>query len=159
MAGGNGAPAVIDWSVAALLLMQMSGGHVAAGANEPIRFAQLSIRRQIIVRVPVRRGEADPPRAPKVEWEETRGPDCVPAKSIAGAALLGRNSVDLLLRDSSRIRAKLENACPALDYYYGFYISPGEDGDICADRDVIRSRMGGQCEIESFKRLRPASRD
>ncbi len=148
---------MIDFGAAALLLLHMAGGH-AAGAQEPIRYAQLSIRRQIIVRVPVRtRDEA--PDTPDVEWEESRGPRCVSAKSIAGAALLGQNSVDLLMRDSSRVRAKLENACPALDYYYGFYINPNPDGQICADRDVIRSRMGGQCEIESFRRLRPAPRD
>ena len=146
---------MIDWSAAVLL----GAVPAAAGAHEPIQFAQISIRRQIIVRVPVRTREGRAPTAPKVEWKESRGPDCVPAKSIAGAALLGRNSVDLLLRDSSRIRANLENACPALDYYYGFYISPNPDGQICADRDVIRSRMGGQCEIDSFSRLRPAPRD
>lgn len=149
---------MIDWSAAALLLMVMGDGNGALGAHEPIQFAQLSIRRQIIIRVPVRQRKAAP-KAPKVEWEESGGPDCVEASSIAGAALLGHNSVDLLLRDSRRLRAKLENSCPALDYYYGFYISPNEDGRICADRDVIRSRIGGQCEIESFKRLRPASRD
>src|SRR3546814_21127398 len=93
----------------------------------------MSIRRQIIIRVPVRVRKAAPD-APKVEWTESRGPDCVEAKSIAGAALLGQNSVDLLLRDSSRIRAKLENSCPALDYYYGFYISPHADGRIWIGR-------------------------
>lgn len=149
---------MIDWSAAALLLMHMGGGNVALGAHEPLQFAQVSIRRQIIIRVPVRRREAAP-SAPKVEWKESRGPECVDAKSIAGAALLGQSSVDLLLRDSSRIRARLETSCPALDYYYGFYISPNADGRICADRDVIRSRIGGQCEIDSFRRLRPAPRD
>ncbi|HEY9554606.1 hypothetical protein [Allosphingosinicella sp.] len=148
---------MIDWSAAALMLMYMGGGEAILGAHEPLQFAQMSIRRQIIIRVPVRVRKAAPD-APKVEWTESRGPDCVEAKSIAGAALLGQNSVDLLLRDSSRIRAKLENSCPALDYYYGFYISPNADGRICADRDVIRSRMGGQCEIDSFRRLRPAPR-
>ena len=150
---------MIDWSAAAALLMLMGGGDTALGAHEPIQFAQVSIRRQIIVRVPVRLREVAPPKAPQVEWEESRGPKCVPAKSIVGASLLSQNSVDLLLRDSSRIRARLENACPALDYYYGFYIDPNADGQICADRDVIRSRMGGQCEIEAFRRLRPAPRD
>ena len=157
MAAGDGVPPLIDFGAAALLLLHMAGGHVA-GMPAPIRIAQLTIRRQIIIRVPVRRHEGAP-TPPDVEWEESRGPRCVPAKSIAGAALLGQNSVDLLLRDSSRVRAELENACPALDYYYGFYIDPNDDGQICADRDVIRSRMGGQCEIESFKRLRPAPRD
>ena len=158
MAAGDGAPAVIDWSAAALMLLHMGGGNAVPSAHEPIQFAQMSIRRQIIIRVPVRSRKVAPD-APKVEWKESGGPDCVEAKSIASAALLGQNSVDLLLRDSRRLRAKLENSCPALDYYYGFYISPSADGRICADRDVIRSRMGGECEIDSFKRLRPAPRD
>ncbi|HEV2748284.1 MAG TPA: hypothetical protein VGW34_13415 [Allosphingosinicella sp.] len=143
---------MIDWEALALLLASLGGGG-APSAHEPIQFAQLTVRRQIIVRVPVRVGTT-PPKMPPVEWEEKGGPSCVPAKLIVGAALLGQNSVDLLLRDNSRIRAKLERSCPALDYYYGFYISPNEDGQICADRDAIRSRMGGQCEIERFRSLK-----
>src|SRR3546814_20543752 len=135
----------------------MGGVAPILDAPDPRHVGHMSSRRLMISRVAVVVGRAAPAAA-KVEWNEGRGPDCVEAKSIAGAALLGQNSVDLLLRDSSRIRAKLENSCPALDYYYGFYISPNADGRICADRDVIRSRMGGQCEIDSFRRLRPAPR-
>ena len=149
---------MIGWA-AALMLVHLGSGSAAPSAHEPIQFAQMSIRRQIIVRVPVRQDQTAQAKTPRIEWAESRGPKCVPAKSIVGAALLGQNSVDLLLRDSSRIRAKLENACPALDYYYGFYIDPHEDGQVCADRDVIRSRMGGQCEIETFRRLRAEPRD
>ena len=150
---------MIDWSAVALLLASLGGGDAPVGAHEPMQLAQVSIRQQIIIRVPVRSRKVAPPKPSPVEWKESRGPRCVAAGTIAGASLLGQNSVDLLLRDKSRVRAKLENACPALDYYYGFYISPNPDGQICADRDVIRSRMGGQCEIEAFRRLRPAPRD
>lgn len=83
---------------------------------------------------------------------------CVSARSVAGATLLGRDSVDLILRDNSRVRAELQNSCPALDYYNGFYISPNSDGMICADRDVIRSRVGGACEIDAFRSLTPKRR-
>ena len=31
-----------------------------------------------------------------------------------------------------------------------------EDGRICADRDVIRSRVGGECRIDQFRVLTPA---
>ena len=75
-----------------------------------------------------------------------------------GATLLGQDSVDLILRDSSRIRAHLERRCPALDYYYGFYVSATPDGMICADRDSIRSRVGGECQIDQFRSLRPTAR-
>ena len=47
----------------------------------------------------------------------------------------GRDSVDLILRNRQRVRAKLESSCPALDYYYGFYITPNPDGMVCEDRD------------------------
>jgi hypothetical protein len=78
---------------------------------------------------------------------------------IVGGALVSQDSFDLLLRDRTRVRAKLDKSCPALDYYYGFYIRQTADGKICADRDSIRSRMGGQCEIDRFRTLKAAKRD
>jgi hypothetical protein len=54
------------------------------------------------------------------------------------------------------MRAKLERSCPALDYYFGFYIMPAADGQICADRDSIRSRVGGECGIDRFRTLKAA---
>lgn len=121
--------------------------------EDKLAFAQLIIREQIIVRVPVRRGPVAA-RPQKVDWDERGGPDCVSARDIAGASLANQSSVDLLLRDGDRLRARLESSCPALDYYYGFYIRPNQDGRICADRDAIHSRVGGSCEIDSFKRLK-----
>lgn len=141
---------MIYWS-AALLLMALGGAPDGDSGPAPIAYAQLTVRQQIIVRVPAPQAPRSP--APPAEWAEGRGPRCVPSKSIAGATMLGRNSVDLVLRNNSRVRAKLEKSCPALDYYHGFYIQPNGDGMICADRDVIRSRMGGQCEIERFRSL------
>jgi hypothetical protein len=153
MPGRYGVVLLTDWSAAAFLLMALGSGPAEASAADPIQFAQVVIREQILVRVPVRLREAQTRAAVPVEWKESRGPKCLPMRSLAGATLLGRNSVDLILRDRSRIRARLEKSCPALDYYYGFYIRPNADGQICADRDVIRSRMGGQCEIEKFRTL------
>lgn len=91
-----------------------------------------------------------------VVWQEESGPRCVPARQIAHAALMRQQSFDLVLRDRTRLRARLERRCPALDYYVGFYISPTRDGLICADRDSIRSRAGGECRIDRFRTLRPA---
>ena len=150
---------MIDWSPAVFLLTALSGAPAEASPADPIHFAQLVIREQILVRVPVRLRQIPDPKAPLVDWKESRGPNCVPMQSIAGATLLGPNSVDLILRDHTRVRARMEKSCPALDYYRGFYIRPSSDGRICADRDAIRSRMGGECEIEKFRTLTAKRRD
>ncbi len=151
---------MIDWSAAALMLMLFGPAQQPAGLVSPMQFAQVMIREQILIRVPARvRNAPNAAVAKPIEWKESRGPKCVPMSSIAGATLLSQSSFDLVLRDRSRIRAKLEKSCPALDYYYGFYIRPTSDGQICADRDAVRSRMGGQCEIERFRTLKAEKRD
>lgn len=145
---------MIFWG-AALLLMASDGAPERAAAHA--QYAQLIVRQQIIVRVPARPRQSLPQAKP-IEWKEGKRMKCVSARSVAGATLLGRDSVDLILRDNSRVRAELQNSCPALDYYNGFYISPNPDGMICADRDVIRSRVGGACEIDAFRSLTPKRR-
>lgn len=121
------------------------------------RVAQVVVQQRTIIRVPVRLRQS-PPAAATHSWDESKGPDCIPTTQIVGATFLGQNSVDLILRDKRRIRARLESKCPALDYYYGFYLTRSEDGKICADRDLIRSRVGGQCEIEAFRTLTASKR-
>ena len=116
------------------------------GDGEPVMLAQLSIRQQLIIRVPARQPPPD-----RKEWREKNGPQCIAVGSLAGA-LISRQGVDLLLKGGRRVRAKLGN-CPPLDYYSGFYIRPGLDGRVCEDRDTIRVRSGGSCEIDVFKTL------
>jgi hypothetical protein len=146
------------WAAAAALPLVAAASAAAPDpSNAPeARFSQLIVRERIMIRVPMRLRDSLPVDPPTTKWKEKHGPKCVNAKSIAGAALLSQNSVDLMLRDNRRIRAKLERSCPALDYYYGFYITPNPDGQICADRDVIRSRMGGECRIDRFRLLKAA---
>ena len=158
MSGGNGTHIVIEWSAALLMLAALGGVPDEPNAIAPMQFAQLSVRRQVLVRVPVRLRPV-PKLESQVDWKESKGPRCVAARSIAGATALREKSFDLLLRDRTRVRARLDRNCPALDYYYGFYISPDEDGLICADRDSIRSRVGGECLIDAFRKLRPEKRD
>jgi len=135
---------------AALLLLAWGGGQ--SGPRPPAE-AGLSVRHQIIVRVSRGGPAAAPAGAAPVRWRESRGPRCVAARQVLGATLLGQDSVDLVLRDNRRLRARLERRCPALDYYRGFYIQMAEDGRICADRDSIRSRAGGECRIDQFRAL------
>ena len=72
--------------------------------------------------------------------------------------LSGPGNVDFILSNRTRIRAKFDDDCPALDYYGGLYLVP-DDELLCARRDTIRSRMGGSCEIRRFKLLMPKLRD
>ena len=89
-----------------------------------------------------------------LDWEEKKGPKCIYAGNIRGAALSGRDTVDFLLFDRTRLRAELADDCPALDFYNGFYVTP-EEGKLCARRDEIHSRIGRSCTIERFRRLVP----
>lgn len=141
---------MIFWGAAVLLLALVD---TPAGEAAPIRSAQLTLREQILVRVPARTGPAAP--STRIEWKEGKKVQCIPASAVSGATFLGRDRVDLLLRDKRRVRAKLETSCPALDYYRGFYISPDPKGMICADRQSIRSRMGGECQIDALRMLKP----
>jgi hypothetical protein len=151
---------LIDWSPAAFLLMTLAPAAGEPSPADPMQFAQVMIREQILIRVPARvRNMVSPPPPAPIEWKEGRGVKCVGMGDIVGGALVSQDSFDLLLRDRTRVRAKLDKSCPALDYYYGFYIRQTADGKICADRDSIRSRMGGQCEIDRFRTLKAAKRD
>jgi hypothetical protein len=125
---------------------------VSAGSN----FAQVTIRQTLIIRVPNRR--AAPTPAP-LRWKIKKGPKCLEMAAIAGAAIVTDDAIDLVMRGGDRLRAQFSSSCPALDYYSGFYMLPTEDGRICADRDMIRTRSGGQCEIQRFRKLIPIGGD
>ena len=143
---------------ATALLLLMFGG---SQDREPAPRGQGTVtvrHQQIIVRVPTGSRQLAPAGASLIQWRESRGPRCVAASRLIGATLLRQNSVDLILRDNSRIRARLERGCPALDYYRGFYVNATQDGRICADRDAIRSRAGGECQIDTFRTLSAAGR-
>ncbi|MDP9421878.1 MAG: hypothetical protein M3Q19_03440 [Pseudomonadota bacterium] len=107
------------------------------------------INQELVISIPIR-----PRQSQRVDWIEKKGPKCIGTERLAGAMLSGPSSIDFVLRDRSRIRAVMDDECPALDFYRGFYLHP-DDERICARRDTIRSRVGGVCRIERFRRLFP----
>lgn len=113
---------------------------------EPV-VRRVVIQDEVIIRIPVR-----PRPLKRFEWQERKGPKCIPADRIAGAMLSGSSSIDFLLRDRTRIRAVMDSECPALDFYGGFYLQP-DDERICAKRESIRNRVGASCRIERFRTL------
>ena len=122
------------------------------GSGQPASHASvttLTVRNEVIMRVPVIR-----PRRVPIRWMEKKGPKCIAREELMAAALGPENSIDFLLRDRRRIRARIDDDCPALDFYDGFYLLP-EDERVCARRDEIRNRMGTSCRIERFRTMVP----
>jgi hypothetical protein len=162
---------MIRAGLAALLTLAFGGDHSGKDkqASRPPQISgTITFHQQIIiVRNPAGAHAANaaaggaaaqsaPGNASRIRWEEHRGPRCIAWAQIAGSGLLSQESVDLVFRDNTRIRARLERHCPALDYYNGFYMAATPDGLICADRDSIRARTGGECRIDRFRTLRAA---
>ena len=155
---------MLDSSFHALMLL--FSAPAMAGEDKVQRVRQAApvasgvvIQQRMIIRVP--RMPASPaalPAAPlpPIRWVERRGEKCVPAGDLAGAAITRADRVDLILSGGKRLRALLEEDCPSLDFYTGFYLKPSADGKLCAARDTIRSRSGSSCRIKAFRTLVPA---
>lgn len=134
----------------------------AAAADQPrgapierIEMAQLTFHSRIVIRIPRMidpRARHERPDRP-VRLEEKRGPKCVPLTTLDRAVITGGDSIDLLLETGERIRARFDDNCPALDFYPDLYLRLPDDGLLCAGRDAIRSRSGGICPIETFRRV------
>jgi hypothetical protein len=120
-----------------------------AGGDVQVR--SIMVEDQIIMRIPVR------PAPAQVDWIPHKGPKCVHADEIRGAFLSASDHVDFILKGRKLLRAQLEENCPALDFYEGFYLS-SNDEKVCARRDVVRSRMGATCMIDRFMELKPKVR-
>ena len=99
------------------------------------------------------RPTAPPPAPPMVE---RKADDCIRMQRVVGFAVTRNDSVDLIMNDGTRMRARLGNNCPSLGFYSGFYVRPNADGKMCVNRDTIRSRSGGNCSISAFRTLVPA---
>ena len=136
-----------------LVGLLLAAGRLAGAPSvlprEGLELAQLSFHSRVVVRI-------ETARAPAVtRWTEKKGPRCIGMADVLGSAVLVANSVDLVLRGGDRVRMRFERSCPGLDYYSGFYVVPNADGKICADRDVVRDRAGGECAIGKFRKLIP----
>jgi hypothetical protein len=134
--------------------------NAATGTRQPSRppsaqMVQLRIEQRTIIRVPLGRPRRP---APMTMWRERRAGRCIDSTRVAAAAVTPDGAVDFVMRGGKRLRAWLESQCPALDFYQGFYVKPDRDGMVCAGRDAIHSRSGGECQIDRFRRLEPASR-
>lgn len=119
----------------------------------PMMVRRMIIRNQLIIRVPVQPRPIGP-----LAWDQRKGPKCLPVASLAAAMLSGPGSIDFVLTDRRRMRAEMNEDCPALDFYTGFYLQPGDDQMLCREREQIRSRAGTACTVRRFFELVPPAR-
>jgi hypothetical protein len=115
--------------------------------------AQLTIQQRVVIRVPMVPIPAEPTRP--LRLIEKKGPKCLASNSVAGAIVTSERTIDLFTRNGPRLRAELDKQCQAVDLRFGFYVRPNPDGRICANRDTIHARTGGQCDIQKFRTLVP----
>jgi hypothetical protein len=142
--------------LALILLALAPGPSVDESRIEQVEVAQMTLHQRIVIRIPRLPFTRPPVEAQQpIVWSEKKGPKCVAMEDLIGAAISAPDSIDLMIDDGTRMRAKLDDDCPPLDYYSSYYLKPTRDGMVCADRDAIRSRSGGSCPIEEFKRLVP----
>ena len=135
------------WALAAALIATTPAPVGSMGGD--VELAQLIIRERLVVRVPATRLPA------MTRWKEKRAPKCMSAEGLAGAAVIEPDSIDLIARGGERFRVELASACPGIDFYRGFYLVPSSDRMICAGRDAVHARSGGQCQIKRFRKLVP----
>jgi hypothetical protein len=125
---------------------------VPAGSTAPVQLSQVTIEQRVIIRVPLAR-QRQMQAEPSVEWQEKKGPKCLAIRSIRGASVAAKNSVDMTLVNGERYRAKLERGCRAVDFWSGFYVEATKDGSLCSGRDMLQARGGTECEIDVWRRL------
>lgn len=80
---------------------------------------------------------------------------CISVDGLAGAQLFGDRAIELSMHDGKHYRLFLARECPALSFYQGFYYRRQRAGQLCAGRDVVGARSGGECPIASIITVRP----
>ncbi len=80
---------------------------------------------------------------------------CISVDGLAGAQLFGDRAIELSMHSGQHYRLFLARECPALSFYQGFYYRRQRAGQLCAGRDVIGARSGGECPIASIIAVRP----
>jgi hypothetical protein len=75
---------------------------------------------------------------------------CISVKAVAGAQLFGDSAIELTMKTGKRYRMFFASECPALSFYQGFYYRRQKAGQLCAGRDVVGARSGGECQIASI---------
>lgn len=80
---------------------------------------------------------------------------CIAITSVAAAQVFGDGAIELTMKGGQRWRMHLAQQCPALSFYQGFYYQQRQAGLLCAGRDAVGARSGGECSIAAIVPVRP----
>jgi len=121
---------------------------------------QVRIEQRVIIRIaPSPRATREemlsrlPRREMDTSFAEVELGTCVPVQAIAGVAPVQPNRLLLFMRDRRVLSAALDRACDAQAFYSGFYVERNDDGMLCVNRDMLKSRAGTSCEVAQLNRL------
>jgi hypothetical protein len=79
---------------------------------------------------------------------------CIGVDNIAGTQVFGDSAIELTMKTGHRFRMFFARECPALSFYQGFYYRRQKAGQLCAGRDSVGARSGGECRIASIIQVR-----
>lgn len=138
--------------IAALTLLAGLAGTASAAPEPPLDPASTAPKTAPWARIPIAPGtpvttRPFPPRAGRDR--------CISVTGLAGAQLFGDRAIELSMKNGQHYRLFLARECPALSFYQGFYYRRELAGKLCAGRDVIGARSGGECPIASIIAVRP----
>jgi hypothetical protein len=130
--------------------MALAGPATSASRRPPPPSAPQSFEGEAWKRVPIRPGGQALPALARQGIPRGGRKRCIRIDSIAAAQLFGDRAIELTLKGGRRWRLYLAQECPALSFYQGFYYRQRTAGELCAGRDVIGARSGGECGIASI---------
>ncbi|MDT0575234.1 hypothetical protein RM533_03430 [Croceicoccus sp. F390] len=118
------------------------------------------VRRQLIIRI-MPFGAAKPEREQRTRIVALRpvaepARSCLPVRDIAGVQVDSARGLLFFTRAKRIYSAAFEQACPVQGFYSGFYMERSSDGMLCAGRDRLHARSGGDCLVGSFAEMIPA---
>ncbi len=140
------------FGAAALIALALAGAAAAQPERpRPVpqspRAAQERIDGQGWRRMPVRPGGAVARRTPIPRKGANQ---CISITNVAAAQLFGDRAIELTMKGGRRWRMILADECPGLSFYQGFYYQQKQAGQLCAGRDAIGARSGGECGIAAI---------
>ncbi len=84
---------------------------------------------------------------------EERQVQCISIDDIRDSVIRNDRTIHLRMRGNIYYEMRLQNTCPGLSFYDGFYYRTTPNRQLCGGLDMIMARSGSRCPIESFTRI------
>lgn len=78
---------------------------------------------------------------------------CISIDDIRDSVIRNDRTIHLRMRGNTYYEMRLQNTCPGLSFYDGFYYRTTPNRQLCGGLDMIMARSGSRCPIESFTRI------